>query len=146
VAAVLYGPVIGYLASLLVSLYLLVASWFGVNVNELFAGQGIEHGKSFLRLHVAPDGTLTIYPIGLDRICKKWEAAPEAPADAPWLRPTQPLRTHLIEGPIVIAPAPAAVPRRRAAAADRGRPVQGGAAADAGRPVEGGAAADAGLG
>jgi hypothetical protein len=130
VAAVLYAPVIGYVASLLVSLYLLVASWFGVNVNELFAGQGIEHGKSFLRLHVAPDGTLTIYPIGVERICKKWQAAPDAPADAPWLRPTQPLPTHLIEDPIVIAPA--AVPRQHAPVADQARPVEGGAAAGAG--------------
>ncbi|MDP9815485.1 hypothetical protein J3R04_001455 [Spirilliplanes yamanashiensis] len=104
VAAVLYGPVIGYLAALLVSLYLLVASGFGVNVNELYAGQGIEHGKSFLRLHVARDGTLTIYPIGVDRICRKWVAAPDDPADAPWLRPAEPLAGRLIEPPVVVAP------------------------------------------
>ena len=36
------------------ALYLLVASAFGVNVNELFAGQGIEDSKSFLRLHIDP--------------------------------------------------------------------------------------------
>ena len=101
-AAVLYGPVAGYLGSLLVSLYLLVASRFGVNVNELFAGQGIEHGKSFLRLHVAADGTLTIYPMAVDRICRKWVAAPDEPPDAPWLRPAEPLSPRLIEEPVVV--------------------------------------------
>ena len=55
----------------LVSLYLLVAALFGVNVNELFAGQGIEDSKSFLRMRIAPDGTLTIYPIGVDRISRE---------------------------------------------------------------------------
>lgn len=103
-AAILYGPVIGYLASLLVSLYLLVASRFRVNVNELFAGQGIEDGKSFLRLHIAADGTLTIHPIGVDRICRSWVAAPEAADDASWLRPAEPLTARLIEEPIVVAP------------------------------------------
>ena len=106
-AAILYGPVIGYVASLLVSLYLVIASWFGVNVNELFAGQGIEHAKSFLRLHIAADGTLTIHPVGVERICRKWAAAPDDPPDAPWIRPEEPLTAHLIETPIVLAAAPA---------------------------------------
>jgi hypothetical protein len=109
-AAVVYGPVIGFVAALLVSLYLLVASWFGVNVNELFAGQGIEDSKSFLRLHIAVDGTLTIHPIGVDRICRKWEPAPDAPADASWLRPAEPLTGRLVEDPIVLTPEPAREP------------------------------------
>jgi uncharacterized membrane protein len=58
VAAVVYGPIIGFVTTQLVSLYLLVASLFNVNVNELFAGQGIEDAKSFLRMHIAADGTL----------------------------------------------------------------------------------------
>src|SRR5690606_3292762 len=60
-AAVLYGPLAGLVASQLTAAYLLVAGTFGVNLNELFAGQGIEDAKSFLRLHIAADGTLTIY-------------------------------------------------------------------------------------
>ena len=76
-AAVLYGPVIGLVASQLVAAYLLVAGSFGVNVNELFAGQGIEDSKSFLRLRIDPDGTLTIYPLGVDRVSRDWQVNPD---------------------------------------------------------------------
>jgi hypothetical protein len=103
VAAVVYGPVIGFLATQLVSLYLLVASFFDVNVNELFAGQGIEDAKSFLRMHIAADGTLTVHAIGIDRICRKWVADPDAEEHVSWLRPDEPLVPRLIEDPITIA-------------------------------------------
>jgi hypothetical protein len=102
-AAVLYGPIIGLVTTQLVALYLLVASRFDVNVNELFAGQGIEDAKSFLRMHIAADGTLTIHPIGIDKICRRWVAEPEAEEHASWLRPGQPLEVHLIEEPITVA-------------------------------------------
>ena len=84
------------------SAYLLVASWFEVNVNELFAGQGIEDSKSFLRMHIAADGTLTVYPVAVDRICRTWAADPDGPAGSPWLRPAKAeLDVRLIEPPIV---------------------------------------------
>jgi hypothetical protein len=101
-AAVLYGPVAGLVATQLAALYLLVASRAGVNVNELFAGQGIEDGKSFLRMHVAADGTLTVYPIGVEKVCHQWSAAPDGPEGSPWLIPEQPLEPHLIEGPVTV--------------------------------------------
>jgi hypothetical protein len=120
-AAVLYWPVIAYLATQLLSLYLLIASFFDVNVNELFAGQGIEDAKSFLRLHIAADGTLTVHPIGVDKICRQWVADPHGPPGSSWLRPEEPLRGHLIEPPVVVdgpadprTPAPASAERRPA--------------------------------
>jgi hypothetical protein len=103
VAAVIYGPIIGFVATQLLSLYLLVASVWDVNTNELFAGQGIEDAKSFLRMHLAPDGTLTVYAIGVDKICRTWVAQPDEPAWVSWLRPEEPLTTHLIEPPYVVA-------------------------------------------
>ncbi|WP_051167276.1 metallophosphoesterase [Actinoplanes sp. N902-109] len=102
VAAVLYGPVFAFLGTQLLSLYLLVASFFDVNVNELFAGQSIEDAKSFLRLHITPDGTLTVYAIGVERICRRWTPDPQGKPDSPWLQPAQPLTTHLIEPPIIV--------------------------------------------
>jgi hypothetical protein len=102
-AAVGYGPLIGFLATQVASAYMLVASWFSVNVNELFAGQGIEDSKCFLRMHVAVDGTLTVYPIAVDQISRTWAADPDGPPDAPWLRPKEPLTVRLIEPPIVFA-------------------------------------------
>ena len=103
VAAVVYGPISGFLATQLCALYLLIAGLnFDVNVNELFAGQGIEDAKCFLRMHIAADGTLTIHPIGIDKICRDWRADPDGEPAAPWLRPHQPLTVHRIEPPIVI--------------------------------------------
>ena len=104
VAAVVYGPISGFVATQLCALYLLIAGLnFDVNVNELFAGQGIEDVKSFLRMHIAADGTLTIHPIGVDKICRNWAADPDGEPQAPWLRPREPLTVRRIEPPIVIA-------------------------------------------
>jgi hypothetical protein len=104
-AAVLYLPVAGVVATLLVSAYLLVASRFKINLNELFAGQGIEDFKSFLRMRIGPDGTLTIYAIGLDKISKKWVAQ----STGSWFRPEKPLQPSLVDDPIVFA-APVTTP------------------------------------
>jgi hypothetical protein len=99
-AALLYLPIAGVAAALLVSAYLLIASSFRVNLNELFAGQGIEDYKSFMRLHFAADGTLTIYVIGVDRVSHRWVAQPEGS----WFRPAKALRPRLVDQPIVFAP------------------------------------------
>jgi hypothetical protein len=97
VAALLYLPVSGLVASWLVGAYLMVASMFDVNVNELFAAQGIVDYKSFLRLRLDAEGTLTIYPIAVERVGRRWRAAPEAPADKPWIEPVHPIGYTLAE-------------------------------------------------
>ena len=102
IAAVVYGPLIAMLSTQLCALYLLISARFGVNLNELFAGQSIEDGKSFLRMHIDAAGTLTIHPIGVDQVCHKWAADPEGDSQAPWVRPEEPLVAHRIEQPIVI--------------------------------------------
>jgi hypothetical protein len=102
VAAVAYGPLIAIVATQLLALYLLIAARFDVNLNELYAGQGIEHAKSFLRLHISADGTLTIHPLGVQRICKDWEADPDGEPHAPWMRPRTPLTVHRIESPVTV--------------------------------------------
>ena len=103
VAAFAYGPLIAIVSTQLLALYLLVAARFDVNLNELYAGQGIEHAKSFLRMHIDAGGTLTIHPIGVDRICKEWEAAPGGDPHESWLRPLTPLTVRHIESPIEVA-------------------------------------------
>ncbi len=100
VAALLYLPVSGLLASWLVAAYLLVAAAFQVNVNELFAAQGIVDYKSFLRLRIGADGVLTIYPIAVERVGRRWRAAPDAPPDKPWIEPVHPFAYQLAEEPI----------------------------------------------
>ena len=99
----LYGPVLAVAGTEVVALYLLIASRFGVNLNELFSGQGIQGFKGFLRLHIDRDGALTIYPIGLDAANKRWRANPGASQHAPWIEPVKPLRPRFIEPPLTLA-------------------------------------------
>jgi hypothetical protein len=103
-AFALYLPVIALFSAELVAAYLLIASWFRVNINELFAGQGIEDAKCFLRLHIAGDGTLTVYPIAVDRVSRRWRVNPETRPDASWIVPDPPETLHprLAEPPVVI--------------------------------------------
>ncbi|WP_420813606.1 metallophosphoesterase [Planosporangium thailandense] len=100
VGVLVYAPLSGLVSSQVVAAYLLVASAFDVNVNELFAAQGIVDYKSFLRLHLDADGTLTIYPIAVARVGRRWRATPEAPAEKPWIEPVDPLSVHLADKPI----------------------------------------------
>lgn len=105
VAAVLYVPLAGLVACQLIALYLLVVSRYGVNVNELYAAQGIEHYKSFLRLHIDRDGSLTMYPVAVPEAYRRWRADPDAKqADAPWVVPASmvPPACRLIEEPVRI--------------------------------------------
>jgi Calcineurin-like phosphoesterase len=103
-AVVVYLPLSGLVATELFCLYLLLASSAGVNLNELFASQSIVDSKCFLRLHFERDGSLTIYPIAIDRVGRQWVARPDARrASDPWIEPTSPIGTRLIEQPIRIS-------------------------------------------
>ena len=106
IAALGTAFVIGFADAEVVALYLLVASRFGINMNEVMAAQSIEDHKGFLRLHIAPDGTLTIYPVKIDKICRHWRPDPGGAPTAPWLQPEQPLKAELIEAPIVVPRTP----------------------------------------
>lgn len=64
--------------SLLFTLYLFVVHrWRGQkasnHTNEVFAGQGIRNYKNFLRIHLDGDGRVTVYALGVDRICRRWK-------------------------------------------------------------------------
>jgi hypothetical protein len=98
-AVVIYGVPAGIVATEVVCLYMLAAATSGVNVNELFAGQGIDDAKAFLRMHIGPGG-LTIYPVAIPKVCRKWTVDPEAPAYRPWVKPATPLEYELA-GPVI---------------------------------------------
>lgn len=83
--------------------YLWTANCFGLHGTEGYAAQHHQDLKHFLRLHIETDGALTVYPIGIDRVGRKWTLCPDAPAHAPWFAPTGPEpEPHLIEKPITI--------------------------------------------
>lgn len=83
VGGAIVGPII-------LGLYLLVAAnIFGAHGDHAAAALRIPHFKHVLRLHIAPDGTLEIYPIGIARVPRDGEAHAQY---------------FLIEGPIRIRP------------------------------------------
>ena len=97
----IFGGVGGVLGT---SAYLWATNRLGYHGNEAYAPLHHADYKNFLRLKLAADGTLTIYPIGVDRVGRRWELRPDDPAEAPWFAPVgdEPA-AHLIEGPLRIA-------------------------------------------
>ena len=74
------------------------------HANEVFASQGIVDHKNFLRLHVGQDGRLTVYPLAVDKVCRRWRFAGKSPQD-PWFEPVGAgPRARLIEGPLRFPP------------------------------------------
>ena len=94
----------GFAGATLVGVYLTVSDMvFGWHTNEVFAAQSITNYRNFLRLHMLPDGSLRIYPIGLRRTPRKWRYARERQDHQPYYEPTdRALLPHLIEGPIIV--------------------------------------------
>ena len=83
--------------------YLWATNCLGFHGNEGYAPLHHQDLKHFLRLHIEADGALTVYPIGVDRVARKWRLCPDAPAHAPWFSPHGPEpEPHLIEKPITI--------------------------------------------
>jgi hypothetical protein len=85
------------------SAYLWATNVLGFHGNEAYAPLHYENYKNFLRLHIDADGGLTVYPVGIDKVGKKWRLCPDAAEDAPWFEPdgAEPV-PHLIEAPIRI--------------------------------------------
>ncbi|MEV4319508.1 metallophosphoesterase [Actinocrispum sp. NPDC049592] len=89
--------VIGFLDAEIVALYLLLASRWGVNLNEAFAGQSIQDYKSFLRMHITTGGDLEIFPVKVPRVCRDWKINEDRSPGAPWIVPQGELKAELIE-------------------------------------------------
>jgi Calcineurin-like phosphoesterase len=103
VPVVVLGVVGGLLGSLLFGGYLLFSQSRDRHPNEAFSSAHIQDYKSFLRLRVDRDGSLTIYPVGLDHVPQKWQLVPEGDPTGPWFRPVdRELTPRLIEPPIPV--------------------------------------------
>lgn len=90
------GGVIG------VSGYLWATNCFGFHANEAFAPLHHMDQKNFLRLHIDGEGSLTIFPIGIERVGRRWRFRPGGAPHEPWLSPPdgEDLAHHLIEPPV----------------------------------------------
>lgn len=89
--------------SVVTGLYLLVSlNLFGRHSEEAFSALRIEDYKHFLRLHVRADGALTLYPVKIERVPRRWRARAAGDASPSRVQPAEPLVPELIEPPIVI--------------------------------------------
>jgi Calcineurin-like phosphoesterase len=96
--------VVGFVVgSLIFALYLLTVNILRGNrspkhANEVFASQGIADYKNFLRLHLDRDGRLTVYPFGVERVCRRWKET--EPGTGPRFAPRdEPPKATLIDEP-----------------------------------------------
>ena len=91
------------LGPLLLGLYL----WGSLNVmrrhgNEAFSALRIQNYKNFLRFHITAD-RLTIYPVGVVKVPRKWKLRPKAAAGQSLFEAVDiPIVPQLIEPPIVV--------------------------------------------
>jgi hypothetical protein len=93
-----------WVGPVLMGIYLLISlNVFSRHDNEAFSGLAIEDYKQFLRMKIDPDGTLTIFPVGVRRVPRFWKPRPEG-SSGPVLVPDDGRATppELIEEPIVL--------------------------------------------
>lgn len=100
---ILAGWVVG---SFIMGIYLLVSlNVFGRHAHEAFSSLKIQDWKNFLRMKIDARGNLTIYPIGIRRVPRKWIRRPEGEPGSEWTaadpKATEP---ELIEAPFGITP------------------------------------------
>ncbi|MQA82410.1 MAG: hypothetical protein GEV10_28785 [Streptosporangiales bacterium] len=67
------------------------------------AGQAVEDTKGFVRMHIADNGDLTLYPVVVDEACHDWSLTADPTSDRSCPTPTTVPRPRLIEDPVVIA-------------------------------------------
>lgn len=62
-----------FAGSFIMGLYLFCSMYFfGRHNEEAFSALKIQDYKNFLRLHIDEDGTLTIYPVKVEKVARKW--------------------------------------------------------------------------
>jgi hypothetical protein len=89
--------------SIVVGLYLLISlNVFGRHSEEAFSGLRIEDYKHFLRLHIDRHGALTIWPLKIERVPRRWRTRRADEVQASRYVPETPIVTELIEPPIVV--------------------------------------------
>jgi hypothetical protein len=89
--------------SAVMGLYLLVSlNVFGRHSQEAFSSLRIEDYKHFLRIRVRRDGSVTLFPVRVERVPRKWRDRVAGDASPSAVQPAEPLVAELIEPPIEI--------------------------------------------
>ncbi|HWC26430.1 MAG TPA: hypothetical protein VG474_07600 [Solirubrobacteraceae bacterium] len=68
--------------------------------NQIFTAQSIDDHKNLVRMRFAPDGSVTLYPLGVDRIGRDWRYEGRRPPGARFEPRGAPPRVHAIDGPL----------------------------------------------
>jgi hypothetical protein len=99
----------GLLGALVFALYLVGASLLGgCHHNDAFSALRIDGYKHFLRLHLDARGGLTVYPLGIRKVCRRWEFRPGS-GNGAWFEPKRGEpdprdQIELIDGPLHFDP------------------------------------------
>ncbi|WP_329619748.1 hypothetical protein OG357_03760 [Streptomyces sp. NBC_01255] len=93
-----------FLGSAVFALWVLLTH-HGLVADWQMSGQSVDDRTGFVRMHIAPDGTLTLYPLALQGTCRDWRLDVVADTPTSWVRPVPgtPPTVRLIEDPVVIA-------------------------------------------
>ncbi len=99
------GWIIG---STIMGIYLFISMYFfGRHNEEAFSALKIQDYKNFLRLHISEEGTLTIFPIKIEKVPRKWRSRRnnEEHKIKSYVVPLDGSGAELIEDPIILRPA-----------------------------------------
>ncbi|PXY46467.1 metallophosphoesterase [Flavobacterium hydrophilum] len=90
-----------FLNGLFMGIYLFISGYFfNIHITEASSSFSYQHYKNFLRIHINSDGDLTIYPIGIKKVVRKWKQD-ETQKDITFTSDDAP-EVFLIEPPITI--------------------------------------------
>jgi Calcineurin-like phosphoesterase len=97
------GWIIG---STIMGIYFFISMYFfGRHNEEAFSALKIQDYKNFLRLHISENGTLTIFPIKITRVPRKWRDRRKTEADKikSYVVPLDGSGAELIEEPVILS-------------------------------------------
>ena len=93
--------------SVIMGIYLFISMYFfGRHNEEAFSALKIQDYKNFLRLHIDRNGKLTIYPVKINKVARKWRNRTEDEKHniKSFIIPLDGSGAELIEEPIVLKP------------------------------------------
>jgi len=75
------------------------------NANQVYSGQSIADYKNFLRMRLAPDGGLTVYGLGVDRVGREWDHVGGDGGGPRFVPRREPPAVRIVDGPLQFDPA-----------------------------------------
>jgi hypothetical protein len=91
----------GLTGSFIMGVYLWFSSlYLDIHIDESFSAFGSPHYKNFLRIHIAPNGNIAIYPIGIEKSVTHWKQ--EGAGKDMIFNSVETAKYYLIEPPVII--------------------------------------------